>query len=230
MISWRNFYKTLFFSSSDSDNGETLIEKIMEDNNGISDNVVIEKKVMLKKKPLYQLPNSEYSTMPSFSIDNVDENNICKTSGEEKKEAGIQGKNDIFCENRQSEITLANECGTTYNVSDTSIASDNCSYNKCNGELFERLSGFMDELEMIANKTNDKNVLSIINYCTNRIFEILLSEGCEIIDGDEYFNSICHITSPFAIVPEGSVIMETLSPGLKYCDKVLKKAIVKVQS
>lgn len=99
--------------------------------------------------------------------------------------------------------------------------------NENNGErLIYELANLLEELNRLHSQTDDENAISITTFCKNRIIEIMLSCGCEIIDKDMIFDNSRHVPSPFSFVQNGCEINKTIKPGLSYKNRVLLKATV----
>lgn len=99
--------------------------------------------------------------------------------------------------------------------------------NENNGNrLIYELANLLEELNRLLSQTDDENAISTITFCENRIVEIMLSCGCEIIDKDMIFDHSRHVPSPFSFVQNGCEINETIKPGLSYKNRVLVKATV----
>lgn len=96
-----------------------------------------------------------------------------------------------------------------------------------NKRLMYELPNLLEELNRLRSQTTDENVISTINFCENRIEEMMLSCGCKLIDEDVSFDNSRHVPNPFSFIPDGCTIERIIRPGLSYENKVLVKAIVK---
>jgi len=95
-----------------------------------------------------------------------------------------------------------------------------------NNDLMLKLSDLLEELDNLTSKITDSNGKNIIDFCTNRIIESMVSCGCELIENEKVFNSSRHIPSPFTFVQDGIKITKVVRCGLIYKGKVIRKALV----
>ncbi len=96
------------------------------------------------------------------------------------------------------------------------------------GSIVSNLVDLFDELEALSQKTDDKNVLTMISFVQERILEILSVNGGTIISELSGFQTEMHRTVPFSIVPENTPIKRILRNGLSINGKAVIKAIVEV--
>ena len=102
----------------------------------------------------------------------------------------------------------------------------NESYDK---SIIPSLVELIEELDSIVKQSIDCNVHAVVEFCQNRIVEVLLANGCSKIEESTLFDSLCHTVKPFAIIGNGTEIHSYLRDGIIYKGKILLKAIVKIK-
>lgn len=110
------------------------------------------------------------------------------------------------------------------------VVSDGTKDKKSKEELISSLVNLLEELDLLVQKSQDENVLSTIDFCQNRLFEILLSNGCSLIENEKMYDNTRHTTRPFIIPICNAVIVRYKRKGLIYNGKVLLKAVVQVNN
>lgn len=111
-----------------------------------------------------------------------------------------------------------------------SVVSDGIKDTKSKEDLISSLVNLLEELDSLVQKSQDENVLSTIDFCQNRLFEILLSNGCFLIEDEKMFDNTRHTTRPFIIPNCNAVIVRFKRKGIIYNGKVLLKAVVQVNN
>lgn len=213
---------------SDYEGGESMVEELFNDNASKAKTVPMDNWVTDEQETLYQAPDYDYTKVASHQ-EGMDREIVQDASDVEvgnQEESCCDG--GITSEDVPSEVVFRPTDGTDEEDADTNAETESKG-SQVDEQVILQLPALLEELEMVAQKTTDNNVLSIIDYCSGRICEILLSAGCDKIEGDSSFDNQCHVPSPFEIVPNGSRIEKTLQFGLKYHETVLKKAVVQLQ-
>lgn len=180
------------------------------------DNALIESElpVLLDEKSLYKPSENEV-------LENVD-NTEDQDFGPEHDE---KNSKEIACGENQP----ANELPISRELSDVPVTFD-CSL--CSNVLpiksYEDLANILTELDMVKNRLDSVDSRNVIQFCQERIIECMIKWGVDVIDDCMLFNPMLHIPEPYSIVKEGTPISEYLRVGLKYNNKVLLKALVKI--
>lgn len=94
--------------------------------------------------------------------------------------------------------------------------------------IVSNLVDLFDELDTLSQKTDDKNVLTMISFVQERILEILSVNGGTIISELSGFQTEMHRTVPFSIVPQNTPIKRIIRNGLSINGKAVIKAVVEV--
>ena len=94
--------------------------------------------------------------------------------------------------------------------------------------IVSNLVNLFDELDALSQNITDTNVLKAISFVQDRIFEILLANGCSAETDLSGFQIEKHRTIPFAIISEDTPIKRIIRKGLSCNGKIIIKAIVHV--
>ena len=205
-----------------------MVDELFNDNVGKAKTVPMDNLVTDEQETLYQAPDYDYTKVDPHQ-EEMDRMVVRSVSDVEIRNQEVSSCDScITSETQPTEVVIRPADGTDEEVAEVRMDADNQD-SRVEEKVILQLPALLEELEMVAQKTTDNNVLSIIDYCSGRICEILLSAGCDKIEGDSSFDNQCHVPSPFEIVPNGSRIEKTLQFGLKYHETVLKKAVVQLQ-
>ncbi len=190
-------FKEIKYTMFDSNNPETAVEQLLKPTEK-APNTFEKEKDSEVHTPLSDAPNLDY----------YEESKDVK----KEKKAREQGEKTEY-------IRKQGICEDSVVNSDLDVTSDK--------QLMSELPNLLEELNRLCTQTTDKNVISTINFCENRIVEMMLSCGCESIDKDLIFDNSRHVPQPFSFVQNGCSIERIIKPGLSYKNKILIKAIVK---
>ena len=90
----------------------------------------------------------------------------------------------------------------------------------------EDICELIHEFDSYILQTDSYDVKQVIEVMQYRLIETLCKNGITPIDNDTSFNSLRHVSVPFAIIPDGTPIKEFKRIGLLFDNKVLLKAQV----
>lgn len=94
--------------------------------------------------------------------------------------------------------------------------------------IITQLVELITELDMTKNKLIDTESIEIISFCQNRIIESIVSHCGDLINNETIYSNERHVSMPFIIAPNGSIIKKVLRPGIVINNRVLLKAIVQL--
>lgn len=228
LLEGKTFCKKWLGFLGDLEGGESMLEELFNDNADKGRAVSVGGLVTDEQESLYQAPDCDYIRV-AFNHEEMGKE-VVRGSSDMKVRCQVEPSFDsrVSSEAVPSKVVFRTTTRIDEKDADTLIVADNGG-NQMEEQVILQLPALLEELEM-AKKTTDDNVRSVIDYCSDRICEILLLAGCEKIEGDSSFDSQCHVPSPFKIVPNGSRIEKTLQFGIKYHENVLKKAVVQIQN
>ena len=224
----------------DSHNYETAVEAFIKESEGKIniDNQEEDNDTLHDKGNLYSEPTNEY-----YQVDSTDDASV--DSDEQKdlfNEKSIipNEMNQILemCDNIPPEIIMSplntNKIETKLNEEKSEkkhIDIENSQHGEIDdsSSIILALTEIIEELDSVYKQSDDSNVHTTIEFCQNRIIEVLLSNGCSEMEEFAFFNSTHHVTSPFSIIKNGTEIQSYLRNGVIYKGKVLLKAIVKTK-
>lgn len=86
----------------------------------------------------------------------------------------------------------------------------------------------LNEYNAMLPRMNDA-VRPFAENVVDRLQEMLERNGLDAIDGETNFDIVRHKAEPAKNVPQGTPILETLTPGLALGAKVLRRAKVRVE-
>ncbi|SRR5574344_1497833 len=207
----------------DSCNYETAVESFMKDceQSSCSNEPQSFNPTINSSDSLYINPNLNNDRMEDIfntnnEIDSHDQNKDKETTMDESvtsssvisKSLNVDNVNDVIEEQMSNKETLQNESREVL--------------------LLLSIVGLIEELDTILAQHNDQNILSVLNFSQDRLFEILTENGCSKFDTDAKFDCARHTTRPLKFIPKDTPIKEYLRSGILFHEKVLLKALVKV--
>ena len=93
-------------------------------------------------------------------------------------------------------------------------------------KLITDLANLVLELDMISQKSEDQNLKEFNGFTQGRIIEILLNNGAEELNDNDFFDAAKHTPVPYKIVSEDVKIKSVERKGLVYDGKVILKSKV----
>lgn len=230
----------IFSVLDDSHNYETAVETFIKESEGKKniDNQEKDNESFYDTGSLYSEPTNEY-----FQVDPTEDTSV---DPEEQKDlfnekSIIPNEMDQIlekCDNIPSEISMpplnTNKIETKLNEEkfekiNIDIENDQYGETDDSSNIIFALTEIIEELDSVYKQSDDSNVYTTIEFCQNRIIEVLLANGCSVMEEFELFNPIHHVTSPFTIIKNGTEIQSYQRNGIIYKGKVLLKAIVKTK-
>lgn len=224
----------------DSHDYETAVETLLKESNEnieIKDNFATEP--TSKTDVLYAEPTNEYKGI--FINDGVQQYSKEVANKDSLQQTIHEKEVDNICLDKLTDnSSLNSSINDVTDEKESNLKTQECIIvdEKIVGESKEvdsliintSLVDLIEELDQLSNNSNDDNITAIIDFCQNRIIEILLSNGCKGINEIEVFDPTLHVSFPFAVVPCGVKIKSYIRIGVMFDKKVLLKAKVKLES
>ncbi len=95
--------------------------------------------------------------------------------------------------------------------------------------VLEDIIRLQDEIDRMRDGL-DAESSSALEHVAFRLEEVLDRSGAISIQDDSIFDIRRHRPEPMAVVKDGTLILETLKPGWREGDRVLRRALVKVRT
>ena len=223
----------------DSNNYETAVESLINESERVTTENIMVDLENVQEGTLY----SEPSNILSCHDENSDLEFSSVLQGSVNEDTEMSGEIDRIlemCEEVPAEINISHFdnnihpskmrtdsndddvmiVDVEYDTNDKKTVSDTCV------KIMLDLSELILELDTLYKQSDDSNMHAAIEFSQERIIEVLLANGCSIIEEQRSFDSVLHIPKPFAIVNNGAVIKSYLRQGIMYKGKILLKAIV----
>lgn len=102
--------------------------------------------------------------------------------------------------------------------------NSNESYQK----LIEECTDLISEFESYKNRFETEEGKMMTDIVQERLFEILVKSGAQLITDETSFDIIRHIAVPAQMVENGTPVLETIRPGIALGNKVLIRAQVRI--
>lgn len=168
----------------------------------------------------------------------TNDNSQIDSSNEDYSLERVSSHNLVDCDSdidvpQQFELTMHDDNDT---VSDEPSDTSSCEASPINENeqkpdviidgIGEDICEIIHEFDSYLLQTDSNDVKQTIEVMQYRLIEVLCKNGITPIDNDTSFNSLRHVSVPFAIIPEGTPIKEFKRIGLLFNNTVLLKAQV----
>lgn len=227
----------------DSHNYETAVERFIKESDGKQSIDIQDRDDSIhEENGLYSEPTNEYIQVVPFDDVRVDSDEYKKSFNKKMIISNDADQILELCDNIPSEIDLSSLDICTYpdktetELSEKEITQKHINIGNIQGSetenstrIIHALTELIEELDSIYKQSDDANVHTTIEFCQNRIIEVLVANGCSIVEEITSFNPTHHVTRPFSIIKNGTKIQAYLRNGVIYQEKVLLKAIVKIK-
>lgn len=166
----------------------------------------------------------------------TNDNSQIDSSNEDYSLERMSSHNEVICDSdvdepRQFELTMHNDTFTDESSDTRSIEAPSLNENEQKPDIIidgigEDICELIHEFDSYILQTDSYDVKQVIEVMQYRLIETLCKNGITPIDNDTSFNSLRHVSVPFAFIPDGTPIKEFKRIGLLFDNKVLLKAQV----
>lgn len=214
----------------DSHNYETAVETFMRENEEVSPKDSSNKVEMpdYQEKSLYVNPIDE--TGKVIDCENVNNVNITDEDDSKHRDERINRVDELIDSSVDIPPYIDLEKNRKESISENLDTNTSLTNNEfIDNNMLKSIIELVEELDHILAQSNDSNAQSIMQYCQDRLFEILFNNGCARINSDTAYDSERHTVRPLSIISKGTHISEYVRDGVLFNGEVLLKALVKIE-